>query len=295
MACYTPLFGYRAPGGGMQFHSAGSSSLRPIPLRCGRCIGCRIDRAREWALRCVHESQLHTRNCFITLTYSPEQVPANGSLEVRHWQLFAKRLRKAGDKFRFLHCGEYGDTTWRPHYHACLFGTDFHSDAVLLQRKSSGDIYTSKRLESIWGHGNVSFGELTYDSAAYVARYVLTKLGDEVSTEKYRRIDLATGEEYYVRPPYTTMSRRPGIGAGWYDKYKTDVFPSDEVIHNGRKYPVPQFYNRRHKEESPDFHDYVLRARGKRIDRWNGTPDRLAVREEIAVRRQASRAREPQP
>ena len=156
----------------------------------------------------MHEASLHERNCFITLTYRPEDLPADGSVDVRHWQLFAKRLRKRLGPFRFLHVGEYGETNYRPHYHACIFGQDFSADRVLTKEVGDSKHYTSPTLESVWGHGYTHIGLLTMTSAAYVSRYCVKKLTGPQGKESRRRIDTDTGEEYFVRPEYLTMSRR---------------------------------------------------------------------------------------
>ena len=165
VACFTPLNAYRAEGGRISFNSRAGWSDRPLKLKCGQCRGCRATRAREWALRCVNEASLHPRNSFITLTYSPEHVPWDGSLDVRHWQLFAKRLRKELGPFRFLHCGEYG-SGFRPHYHACVFGLDFAGDRRMYKRDGKSELFVSPQLESIWGKGFCTVGHLTYESAA---------------------------------------------------------------------------------------------------------------------------------
>lgn len=266
MTCHTPLKAYRAPGGGVVFKSSEGYVDRPVSLNCGQCIGCRLARATAWALRSVHEASLHTQNCFVTLTYSPEQVPADGGLRIRDWQLFAKRVRKELGSFRFLHCGEYGESSFRPHYHACVFGLDFHRpDWAVFQRKHSGDVFTSPLLTSLWGLGHATVGDLTFQSAAYVARYVMKKVTGDRSDDAFRRIDVSTGEEFYVTPEYVTMSRRPGLGSEWFERYKSDVFPSDEVIHDGKRFPVPDFYLSRLEASDPDLHEIIRLQRRRRL------------------------------
>lgn len=193
---------------------------------------------------------MHSRNAFVTLTYDQEHMPVDGSLDVREWQLFAKRVRKELGPFRFLHCGEYGERTYRPHYHALLFGLDF-ADRVLLREKRGGNLYASPTLERLWGRGQCSFGAVTPQSAAYVARYSVKAESGSRRKEQYRRLDEETGEEWYVRPEYLTMSRRPGLGAGWYAKFKSDVFPDDEVVLDGFKQGVPDFYWRKLEQDDP--------------------------------------------
>ena len=116
MACYTPLKGYRSTeltkNGKRKIvfnRNHGFADL-PVTVPCGQCIGCRLERSRQWAIRCTHEASLWEKNCFITLTYNDENLPKDGSLDVTHFQKFMKRLRKKhGAGIRFYHCGEYGD------------------------------------------------------------------------------------------------------------------------------------------------------------------------------------------
>lgn len=239
MACYRYLKAYRAPGGAIVFDSKKGYSDRPLELPCGQCIGCRVERSRQWAIRCVHEAQFHDRNSFITLTYDSVNVPADGGLHVKHWQNFAKRLRHKLGPFRFFMCGEYGDKNKRPHFHACIFGLDFSADRVFLRDSAGGRLYVSPTLESVWGMGQTVLGDVSYESAAYVARYVVGKLTGDKAEIEYCRVEPATGESWMVRAPFTCMSRRPGIGAKWFEMFHGDVFPSDEVVHQGRRFRPP--------------------------------------------------------
>lgn len=222
----------------------------PFNIACGQCIGCRLERSRQWAVRCVHEAQLWDDNCFITLTFSPESLAARSnpySVDVRDFQLFMKKLRKQfGSGIRFFHCGEYGDLHQRPHYHAALFNFDF-SDKVLFNIVNGYRLYTSDSLSRLWPHGFATIGSLTFESAAYVARYITKKLNGKKAeeTNHYSVIHPDTGEIIAERSPeYTTMSRRPGIGKLWFDKFKSDVYPHDFVVINGKKIRPPKYYDR---------------------------------------------------
>lgn len=262
MVCVMPLKAYRAEGGRVVFSSKEGYVDRPLTLPCGQCIGCRVDRSRAWALRCVHEASLHDRNCFLTLTYDAKHLPADGSLRKKDWQDFAKRLRKACGPFRYFHCGEYGDANYRPHYHSIVFGLDFADTRVHFVRTGATRLFRSPLLEKLWGHGFCTIGDVTFQSAAYVARYCMKKATGPLAEQAYRRVDVITGEEYYVSPEYITMSRRPGIGAGWYDKFKDDVFPSDEVIFDGKRFRPPKFYDKAYEAEFPGE---FLTVRAKRM------------------------------
>jgi len=281
VTCTRPLRGYRAPGGQVVFSASRGWVDRPVTVSCGQCMSCRLKRAQSWALRCVHEASLHDRNCFVTLTYDQEHLPFDGGLDVSHWQRFAKRVRKNVGPFRFLHCGEYGERNLRPHYHACIFGLDFRADRELFSRKANYDIFVSPTLTQQWGQGFCTLGDLTFQSAGYVARYVLKKVGGDLADEHYRRVDVETGEEFVVKREYCTMSRRPGLGAGWLDKFSDDVYPADFVVHDGKKYRPPVFYDRELEKQDSAFLEGVKRERVRKAAKYadDQTPDRLRVRE----------------
>lgn len=281
MPCFRPLKAFRVPGGGVAFDSRKGYGDLPLDLPCGQCVGCRVERSRQWALRCVHESQMHKVNSFVTLTYSDEHLPPDGGLHVEDWQKFAKRVRKSVGPFRFFHCGEYGDANRRPHYHACIFGLDFSDDRVLLRRDGGSNLFMSPLLTKTWGLGHCSVGDLTYESAAYVARYVIKKLTGSRGESEYSRVDVGTGEVTRVCAPYVTMSRRPGVGSTWFDKFSSDVYPSDEVVHMGRRFRPPRFYDSKLCEEDLKcIKD--KRARSVFLRKEDLTPERLGVREVVA-------------
>ena len=180
MPCFHPITAYYSrvenPSGKRSLVFNSDKALVDVPMQvpCGRCIGCRLDRSRSWALRCVHEASLHEQNCFITLTFNDENLLDNSGLKVSDFQNFMKRLRQkiAPRTVRFFHCGEYGEKFSRPHHHACLFGYDF-PDKVLFRKTSSGNLYTSELLSSLWPFGFSTIAAVTFETAAYVARYVL--------------------------------------------------------------------------------------------------------------------------
>ena len=150
---------------------------------------------------------MHEENSFVTLTYSDEHLPDGGRLVLDDFQRFFKRLRKrVGVPVRYYHCGEYGETFGRPHYHACIFGYGF-PDRVLWSYSNGQPLYSSKELSDLWPYGHALIGEVTFDSAAYVARYIMKKVNGDRADEHYRRVDLDTGEIYQLPPEYTTMSR----------------------------------------------------------------------------------------
>lgn len=284
MPCYNPLPAYRLASGGVVFDALHRHDISsPVELPCGQCLGCRLDRARAWSLRIMHEASLYRENCFVTLTYSPEHLPPGGSLRHADFQRFMKRLRKRFSPrvVRFYMCGEYGEQFSRPHFHACLFNVSF-SDQYPFKRTAAGNlIYRSPVLDTLWPFGHSSIGELTLQSAGYTARYLITKVvGDAAASHYSGRF-----------PEYNRMSLRPGIGAGWFAKYSaTDVLPCDHVIDSkGRKNPLPSYYDRLAKRSGTDLSqvkaDREVRALPFRAD---NVPSRLRVKE--VVRRAAVRS-----
>ncbi len=210
------------------------------------------------------------------------------SLVVSHWQDFAKRLRHRSGRFRFYHCGEYGETTARPHYHAAIFGLDFSADRELFKR-GNNPLWTSPLLEELWGHGFATIGKLTAETAQYVAGYIQKKLTGTKGRDFYEtdQVDEHTGEVFSLKPPYSTMSRRPGIGKTWLDKFHTDVYPSDHVISKGIKSRPPAFYDYCLNLRDPSALAALKRKRAAegRKHRDNNTPERLATRETVSIAR----------
>lgn len=251
------------------------SGVETFQVACGQCIGCRLKRAREWAVRCMAEASFYERNIFITLTYDDENLPSDFSLHKDHFQKFMKRLRKRfpDEHIRFFHCGEYGSENLRPHYHAILFNFDF-PDKYLFQIKGSSKYYRSPILEELWPFGYSMIGDCTYESCAYVARYIMKKVNGEEKEEHYH------GRE----PEYITMSRRPGIAYMFYESFLTDIYPSDIMIDKrGKKSRPPRYFD---KLLECDFPLLFSEIKDKRIQYLASLPDedllRLMQRQEYA-------------
>ena len=160
MACFRPVpgwYGKELTANGKRpivFRAADAYWDRPLPVPCGKCIGCQLEKARQWALRCMHEAAMHERNCFLTLTYDGENLPAGGSLVPEHFVLFMKRLRERyGEGIRFFHCGEYGERLSRPHHHCLLFNHDFDDKVPLIGKDG---LAKSKELSRLWPFDFVS-------------------------------------------------------------------------------------------------------------------------------------------
>lgn len=282
MPCYSPLSAWRdKASGAIYFRDTGRGDR--IDLPCGRCIGCRLERSRQWATRIMLEAQAYEKTSFVTLTYSPENLPSPPSLNYEHFQKFMKRLRKRFGHVRFFMCGEYGESTRRPHYHACFFGIDFADDRRLHGRTPQGhSLYVSPALADLWSYGHCLIGELTFESAAYVARYVLKKVTGQPAEAHYRYVDDA-GEVHQLEPEFCRMSLKPGIGAKWFERYQRDVYPHDYLIVNGHKVKPPRYFDKLMKRIDPlslvDIKD--MREYNGYQRRDDATDDRLKVREEV--------------
>ena len=250
-----------------------------VELPCGGCIGCKKQKSRVWAMRCMHEASLYKYNCFVTLTFAEEHLPPLGSLDKAMFVKFMKRLRKKyeKDRIRFFACGEYGSDFGRPHYHVCLFGFDF-PDKVFLGSREGRDYWRSKSLERLWPFGISEIGSVTYASAQYVASYCLKKVTSEDEEWMYQRLDPTTGALGRIQPEYGTMSG--GLGRAWIDKYADEVYLHDSVVFNGREVKPPRYYDGRQDE---DKMKKIKRRRARMIDPAENTPERLTVREVCAI------------
>lgn len=295
MPCFNPIKGYRSktvnPSGkrSITLNPKEAEDDKIVQIKCGQCIGCRIDRSKEWAVRCLHEASLYEENTFLTLTYADEHLPPDGSLRLADFQKFMKRLRfeNKNRTIRFFHCGEYGEKFGRPHYHAILFNFDFDDKTYSDNSPSGEKLYYSPKLERLWPHGRARIGNVTFKSAAYVARYILKKFTGPDAWMYYDEIDHETGEVLKeLKPEYVTMSRRPGVATEWFKKFKTDVFPDDFVVIDGKKVKTPSFYLRQLEKIDPMEHEYVTENRKEKIKkhRENNTWRRLKDREEILHR-----------
>lgn len=291
MSCYRPIPAGVTDDGAVVLWRRGDS--RSIELPCGRCIGCKMDRRRMWSIRIVHEASLFDANWFVTFTYDEKHVPGSLSLEYEDFQLFMKRLRKkewsvsecpdGRRAVRFFCAGEYGGLTRRPHYHAILFNVDFPD-----RREFVNGTFSSALLEGVWGKGNVVIGSVSAQSAAYVAGYTLKKVHGAAAKDYYEDVvNVQTGELSRRRAEFVVMSRKPGIGSWWYERFKSDLFPYDHAVADGKCYKVPAFYWKKFKVEGDGaaVEEIAYRRYLKAASQLEeSTPERRAVREEVAMR-----------
>lgn len=294
MPCYKPLLGLVRPSpSGVSGKSivtfpkdiprANDPRGVPTPIPCGQCIGCRLERSRQWAIRLMKEAKLHDRNSFLTLTYADPSLPrlSNGkpTLVLDHIQKFLKRLRKhfAPNRLRFFQCGEYGELTQRPHHHMILFGEDFCKDREPIGNSRSGfPQYESALLNSLWHYGHSTISDVSFESAAYVARYSLKKITGKGSKFHYQG----------RKPEFVTMSRNPGIASGYFDEHSDDIYPFDEIVPAiGRPVSLPpRYFDKLLERVDPIMYERVKKKRKEGLDFYsdpNSTDTRLATRERV--------------
>jgi hypothetical protein len=188
---------------------------------------------------------MHDAAWFLTLTYANERIPNHGSLSPPDLRRFFKALRRSEPprSVSYYACGEYGDQTQRPHYHAVLFGPQF-LDRVHLRDSPTSPVWRSPSLESHWPHGLCEFGTVTSASAAYVAGYVRKKVSRKTNPEAYDRLDPETGEIVRIEQEFSRMSRRPALGRRWIRKFWRDVYPRDFVVMDGKEFRPPRYYDK---------------------------------------------------
>lgn len=253
---------------------------KAVQIPCGQCIGCRLDYSRQWANRCMMELKYHDSAYFVTLTYNNEHVPTTWyygedgqayqayTLRKRDAQLWIKRLRKAfpNDHIRYFLAGEYGDKRLRPHYHAIVFGLHLDDIGPSEFVGKDFDYFSSRSLQKTWSVvqyrrgskeaitplteaekiGNVVIGDVSWDTCAYVARYILKKQKG-ANSEFYKK--------HNIEPPFVLMSRRPGIGRQYYDEHP-DAYQYDYINlatkEGGLKFRPPRYFDKLHELAEPE-------------------------------------------
>lgn len=255
--CTSPLPARRV-GGQIEFLGRAekarffSNKAATLQIPCGQCAECRLKRSREWAVRCMHEASLHRDNCFLTLTYRDDSRSV--SLNYADFQSFVKRLRARfpNEKISFFCCGEYGETNpatgvidggkYRAHFHAILFNFNF-PDRVPCRLLGGADLYSSKMLDDLWRHGACKIGEVTFESAAYVARYAMKKVTGDLAQAVYTVV-MPDGEIVERVPEMLVMSKRPAIGRAWFERFGKSVYQSDSVVARGKEMQPPRYYDK---------------------------------------------------
>lgn len=277
MSCFHPKIVYERIGGGPLVWNPEKEPDEcgaQIKIACGKCIGCMLDRANDWATRCWCQTQNNIECCFITLTYNDEHLPENSYLEIKDEQDFWKRLRyyKKDCKIKYFGCGEYGPKTYRPHWHFCVWGYR-PTDLKFYKYNHNGDkLYTSKELKNIWGNGFVIVGEVTYKSACYVSRYCTKKL---FKKKKWT-------EKVNIKPECTICSK--GIGLDYWEKFKENIIKNngihikiDKIVKNKK---IPKYFMKKLKEQDPSFYEYFTWERGLEVqEQWAKTMSNTTLNE----------------
>lgn len=308
MACTNPIKGWRSREKNTKtgrrsivFNSHHGYLDQEVLIPCGQCCGCRLDYSRQWAVRCVHEAQMHEKNCFITLTFNDENYPSDHSIHKEDLQKFFKRLRKNEDiQFRYFASGEYGSKNSRPHYHSIIFGYDFPDRKAYASTKNKDLLYTSEILKNSWPYGFHTIGDMSFQSAAYVSRYVMKKRkGKPEQVDKYGKsneeyymlTDPETGEIYSVEPEFCLMSRgsgqntdnplfKYGIGYSWLMKYMKDT-DKDFITINGNKIGLPKYYDNIIAKNDDIGMQKRKNKRSKLIKEEDQTTERLLARNKV--------------
>ena len=334
MPCYNPLKAWKAPSGKMVIYkrteqASGTARLAPdtMDLPCGKCIGCRIEKTRQWAQRCTHEASQHDENSFLTLTINKKlpsrkrgsknhgaaskplrTAKANAaehrggdaarelreldssphvgedSVDKKIHQKFIKRLRKhVASPLRYFMCGEYGEKLTNPHYHYLIFGYNFPDRKYIKKSESGAKLYQSATLDKIWGYGHAWIGDVTEQSAQYVAGYVMKKITGPMAKQHYKKLT----------PEFGLMSRNPGLGAAWIDKYKDEVYPTDKVYTLNRGAKPPRYYDERMKKTDPTTYEQIKKVRKEEAAKsTDNTPARLADREHVTKAKYGTKRRQ---
>lgn len=317
MKCTRPIKAYRPKSGDgkLVFDTGKGWADTEMEIECGRCTPCRIKKRQILTLRSVHESKMHSENCFITPTYDPEHLPKDRGLHQEHGQQFIKNLRRnLARKYpgrgspRYLIAGEYGekpgecqynpftgkmDTRGRPHYHLNLFGF-MPPDCKPAARGSRGDIlYESDLINKCWGKGRVQIGELTRESAGYTTGYAMKKLNSAEKDNEYKFVDPQTGEEHLRAREFCNWSNRPGLGSPFFDKFPTDFFKGFITLGNSKVSISGTYYEQKLEKYCTENDDYYpvweAHLEKKRIsvnpDHPDNTPERRQAIEQCVEER----------
>lgn len=240
---------------------------------CGHCAGCRKARSEEWTNRLLMESLYHDQTYFVTLTYDdehikwcdytkpstgeffPKELKYQGTLVKKDLQDFHKRLRNEfpNDHYRYYFAGEYGGKTLRPHYHGILFGLHLdESEFFPFGKSETGEPYfVCSRIQNVWSQGFISIEPANVYTFRYVTNYVMKKLG-------------AHPDDYYVNqglvPPFSVMSRKPGIGAQYLLDHPDIMWNDNIVISTGKgasTFKPPRYFKKSFQALFPDDYEQL--------------------------------------
>lgn len=242
-----------------------------IEIPCGKCIECRLAYSRQWADRCMLEAKSWEHNHFLTLTYNEENLTQAQQIDLGTGEVFKapyatlvpedltkfmKDLRRyykyhyGHDNIRFYACGEYGDKSGRPHFHVIVFNLPINDLVYFHTNHAHDKLYLSDTIAEIWGKGHVIVGDVTWNSAAYTARYVMKKIKGPEAKDIYASMGLV--------PEFVRMSRREGIGKAYYEENKDKIYQHDEIVITNAKglaktIKPSKYYDRLYDIEEPEI------------------------------------------
>jgi len=287
----------------------------PLEVPCRQCNGCLMDRSDGWKVRLYGETLEHDVNYFFTFTYDEEHLQKKKSplsVDKKDMTLFNMRLRKKirsenphkkseepeefkkwneERKLKFYRISEYGELEKRPHHHSIHFNVPYFDDLVLYSQGKNGDkLYESKKMQELWPFGQVAIGEVNINSISYTTNYMTGSKYGDAAEEYYSRTDLETGEVYQVEPESSSMSN--GLGASFYEKYRSDMFPKDFLTIDGRKMKIPGYFDRLEELSDGILFDEIKEKRIEGAMKFasDNTPERRAVIAEVAERKKIDRS-----
>ncbi len=242
MTCYHPIPCYynslsREPISFTRPKGSSNDSIgwNKISVPCGKCIGCKLDHSRDWVCRLLMEYDINSTGIFLTLTYD-DTKRLTYSLVKKDVQNFLKRLRKfyKNIKFKYYVAGEYGPSTFRPHYHMILFGYDFFDNDLI---KISKSIFSHRILSKLWGNGNIRFSFISKENIAYCTHYCLKKA--DLSFQ--RPSDLT---RFGLVNEFQLCSKF--LGLDYFNLHKDDILKNNGIIYfNGISYSLPRYFYRK--------------------------------------------------
>lgn len=244
-----------------------------IETPCNKCVSCDMLRALRQAVQLHCELRTtDTRSYFLTLTYDNEHLPEDFSVDKQELQRFIKRLRKwhtknNKGKMRYKSQGEYGGMFGRPHYHLAIFNLEL-TDLQLIGSEANYPAYESETLSKIWGKGQVHLIDLVFENCLYITtHHIEQKTSDSVKThEKPIRHPLTNKLITERKPEFSTQSSKPGIGKQFFEKYMSDMYPSDFLTYKGQKMPVPKYFDALLKQHDPKLYENIKTKRAEKVE-----------------------------
>lgn len=232
MSCYHPITCYYKEGYKIQFKpfkGDQDKDYKKLTIGCGKCIGCKLDHSREWVARLLMEYETNNECYFLTLTYDDEHCPP--SLRKRDIQLFIKRLRSKFDflNIKYFICGEYGTSTFRPHYHAIIFGIDFFNSWFHIKKYDSKGHYFSDNVNNLWSHGYVVIAPANAANIGYTTRYTYKKVGVGLSLKKFG-----------LQDNFLLCSQK--LGLDYFLQNKDKIIKDNAIYFNGQRYSIPRYF-----------------------------------------------------